>query len=71
MPGQKVAHVEKIVQIQLVPRSLAGRLFAVALAVMGIALTFFFFAVGIALIGLLVALAIGRLLWISMKRQSR
>jgi hypothetical protein len=71
MPGQKVVHVEKIVQIQLVPRSLAGRLFAVALAVMGIALTFFFFAVGIALIGLLVALAIGRLLWISMKRQSR
>ena len=71
MPGQKVVHVEKIVQIQLVPRSLAGRIFAVALAVLGIALTFFFFAMGIALIGLLVALAIGRLLWITMKRQGR
>ena len=71
MPGQKVVHIEKIVQIQLVPRSLAGRIFAVALAVLGIALTFFFFAMGIALIGLLVALAIGRLLWITMKRQGR
>ena len=71
MPGQKVVHVQKIVQIQLVPRSLAGRIFAVALAVLGIALTFFFFAMGIALIGLLVALAIGRVLWITMKRQGR
>lgn len=71
MTGQKVVRVEKIVQIQVIPRSLAGRIFAVALAVVGIALTFFFFAIGIALIGLLVALAIGRLLWITMKRQGR
>jgi hypothetical protein len=71
MTGQKVVRVQKIVQIQLVPRSLAGRIFAVALAVLGIALTFFFFAIGIALIGVLIAVAIGRVLWISMKRQNR
>ena len=71
MPGQKVVHVEKIVRIQLVPHSLAARLFAVTVAVLGIALTFFFFAVGVALIGFLIALAIGRLLWLSMKRQGR
>jgi ABC-type uncharacterized transport system fused permease/ATPase subunit len=71
MTGQKVVRVEKIVQIQVIPRTLAGRIFTVVLAVLGIALMFFFFAVGIALIGLLVAIAIGRLLWLSMKRQSR
>ncbi len=71
MTGRKVVHVQKIVQIQVIPRSLAARIFTVALAVLAIALTFFFFAVGIALIGVLVAIGIGRLLWLSMKRQSR
>jgi hypothetical protein len=71
MTGQKVVRVEKIVQIQVIPRSLTGRIFAVAVAVLGIALTFFFFAIGIALIGLLIAVAIGRVLWIAMKRQGR
>lgn len=68
MTSQKVVHVQKIVQIQLVPRSLAGRIFTVVLAFLIVVLTFFFFAVGIALIGLLVAIAVGRLLWLSMKR---
>ena len=69
--GRKLVQVQKEIHIQIVPRSLAGRIFTVALAVAIVVLTFFFFAVGIALVGLLVAIAIGRVLWLSMKRQSR
>ena len=36
MTGQEVVRVEKIVQIQLVPRSLAGRIFTVVLAVLAV-----------------------------------
>ena len=70
MTGRKLVQVQKEIHIQLVPRSLAARIFTVALAVAIVILTFFFFAVGIALIGLLVAVGIGRLLWLSMKRQN-
>jgi hypothetical protein len=69
--GRKIVQVQKEIQIQLVPHSLAGRVFTVALAVLSVVLVFFFFAAGIALIGLLVAIGVGRLLWLSMKRQSR
>ena len=70
-PGRKLVHVQKVIRFQVVPRSLAGRISTVALAVVVVVLTFFFFAAGIALLGLLVAIGVGRLLWLSMKRQNR
>ena len=71
MTGQKLVQVQKEIHIQVVPRSLTGRIFTVAAVVAIVVLTFFFFAVGIALIGILLALAIGRVLWLSMNRQNR
>lgn len=71
MTGRKLVQVQKEIHIQVVPRSLAGRIFVVAVAVAIVVLTFFFFAVGIALVGLLAAIGVGRLLWLALKRQSR
>ena len=71
MTGRKLVQVQKEIHIQVVPRSLAGRVFTVAVVVAIVVLIFTFFAVGIALIGILLAIAIGRVLWLSMKRQNR
>jgi len=68
---QEVAHVEKTVRIQFIPRSFMGRVGAVAFAVSIVALAFLFFATAIALVGLLAAIAIGRVLWLSTKRPGR
>ena len=71
MTDRKLVQVQKEIHIQVIPRSLVGRIFAVAVAVAVVVVTFFFFAVGIALVGLLVAIGVGRLLWLAMKRQNR
>ena len=64
-------HVQKTVHIQFAPRSLAGRIVAVALAVAIVVLAFFFLATAIALAGILVAIGIGKLLWSSRKGEGR
>lgn len=68
-PG--VVQVQKTVVIQFAPRSLAGRIVAVALAIFIVILGFFFLATAIALAGILVAIGIGRLLWISRRHDPR
>jgi uncharacterized membrane protein len=70
-PQPGVVHYQKTVHIQFAPRSLAGRIVAVALAVAIVVLAFFFLATAIALAGILVAIGIGKLLWSSRKGESR
>lgn len=68
-PG--VIRVHRSYQLQFTPRSLAGRIFAVALAICIVILGFFFLAIAIALAGILIAIGIGRLLWASSRRDPR
>jgi hypothetical protein len=68
-PG--VIRVEKTIHLQFAPRSLTGRVFAVALAVFIVILGFFFLATAIALAGILVAIGIGRVLWSARHRDPR
>lgn len=70
-PEREVVHYQKTVHIQFAPRSLAGRIVAVALAVAIVVLAFFFLATAIVLAGILVAIGIGKLLWSSRKGAGR
>lgn len=70
-PAPGVVHVQKTIHIQFAPRSLAGRIVAVALAIAIVVLGFFFLATAIALAGILVAIGIGKLLWSSRKGDTR
>jgi hypothetical protein len=63
--------VEKTIHLQFAPRSLAGRVFAVALAVFIVILGFFFLAAAIALAGILVAIGIGKALWSARRQDPR
>jgi uncharacterized membrane protein len=67
-PG--VVHIQKTIHIQFAPRSLAGRIVAVAVAVLIVVLAFFFLATAIVLAGILVAIGIGKLLWSSKKGEN-
>ena len=66
-----VVRVQKSFTIQFAPRSLAGRILAVAVAVLIVILGFFFLATAIALAGILVAIGIGRVLWSARNRDPR
>lgn len=68
-PG--VVHVQKTIHIQFAPRTLAGRIVAVAIAVSIVMLAFFFLATAIVLAGILMAIGIGKLLWSSKKGEDR
>lgn len=68
-PG--TVRVQKTIHFQFAPRSLAGRIFAVALVVMIVILGFFFLATAIALAGILVAIGIGKVLWSARQRDPR
>ena len=70
-PKPEVVHYQRTVHIQFAPRSLAGRIVAVVLAVAIVVLAFFFLATAIALAGILVAIGVGKLLWSSRKGESR
>lgn len=70
-PKPEVVRYQKSVHIQFAPRSLAGRILAVAFAIAIVVLAFFFLATAIALAGILVAIGIGKLLWSSRKGESR
>jgi hypothetical protein len=67
----EVVRYQKTVHIQFAPRSLAGRIVAVVIAVAIVVLAFFFLATAIVLLGILVAIGIGKLLWSSRKGESR
>ena len=67
----EIVHYQKTVHIQFAPRSLAGRILAVVIAVAIVVLAFFFLATAIALAGILVAIGIGKLLWTSRKGENR
>ena len=71
VPEPGVVHVQKTIHIQFAPRTLAGRIVAVALAVSIVVLAFFFLATAIVLAGILVAIGIGKLLWSSKKGENR
>ena len=68
-PG--AVRVQKTIHLQFAPQSLAGRIFAVALAVFIVILGFFFLATAIALAGILVAIGIGKVLWSARHRDPR
>lgn len=68
-PG--VVHVQKTIHIQFAPRTLAGRIVAVVIAVAIVVLAFFFLATAIVLAGILVAIGVGKLLWSSRKGEGR
>jgi len=70
MASPETIRVHKSIHIQFAPRSVAGRILAVALAVLIVVLGFFFLATAIALAGILVAIGVGRLLWASRDRKS-
>ena len=70
-PKPEVVHYQKTVHIQFAPRSLAGRIVAVVIAVAIVVLAFFFLATAIVLAGMLVAIGVGKLLWSSKKGESR
>ena len=70
-PKPEVVHYQKTVHIQFAPRSLAGRIVAVAIPVAIVVLAFFFVATAIVLAGILVAIGIGKLLWSSRNGERR
>ena len=70
-PKPEAIHYQKTVHIQFAPRSLAGRIVAVLIAVAIVVLAFFFLATAIVLAGILVAIGVGKLLWSSRKGESR
>ena len=67
----EAVHYQKTVHIQFAPRSLAGRIVAVLIAVAIVVLAFFFLATAIVLAGILVAIGVGKLLWSSRKGEVR
>ena len=67
----QVVRVHRTIHLQFAPRTLAGRIVAVALAVFIVVLAFFFLATAIVLAGILVAIGIGRVLWTSRSRDPR
>ena len=70
-PKPEAVHYQKTVHIRFAPRSLAGRIVAVVIAVAIVVLAFFFLATAIVLAGILVAIGVGKLLWSSRKGESR